>query len=169
MSVCQAHTRASTAQSSATGQISHHQHVDGNVPQHLWTPSNTWFLRPIRAHNPNGISIGSAVLAQMTAECHYTLQRDAPFPSKLSIPIGGSGPLSNTWFLRPTRVLNPKGISIGAAVFPGLTYVTDRQTDHATRSVTIVRIYVCSTAVAMRPNNTFTTCIWLMFIENSVM
>ena len=26
------------------------------------TPSNTWFLRPTRVHNPNGISIGSAVL-----------------------------------------------------------------------------------------------------------
>jgi len=24
----------------------------GNVPQHLWTPSNTRFLRSIRAHNP---------------------------------------------------------------------------------------------------------------------
>jgi len=29
--------------------------------------------------------------------------------------------------------------------------VTDRPTDHATRSVTIGRIYVCSTA--MQPNN----------------
>ena len=36
--------------------------------------------------------------------------------------------------------------------FAGLTSVTDRPTDHATRSVTIGRIYVGSTA--MRPNNT---------------
>ena len=28
----------------------------------VWAPSNTWFLEPNRAHNPNGISIGSAVL-----------------------------------------------------------------------------------------------------------
>jgi len=53
------------------------------------------------------------------------------------------------------RALNPNGISIGAAVFAGLTSETDRQTDrvtdHATRSVTIGRIYVRSTA--MRPNN----------------
>ena len=28
----------------------------------IWTPSNTWFLGSIRLHNPNGISIGSAVL-----------------------------------------------------------------------------------------------------------
>jgi len=59
----------------------------------------------------------------------------------------------------PTKVLNPKGSSIGAAVFAGLTSVTDRQTDrqtdrptdHATRSVRIGRIYVRSTA--MQPNN----------------
>ena len=45
---------------------------------------------------------------------------------------------------------NPNGISIGSAVFAGLTSVTDRSTDHATRSVRIGRIYVRSTA--MRPN-----------------
>ena len=35
--------------------------------------------------------------------------------------------------------------------FAGLTIVTDRQTDHATASVTIGSVYVRSTA--MRPNN----------------
>jgi len=58
------------------------------------------------------------------------------------------GPPSNTWFPGPTEVLNPNGTSIGAAVFAGLTSVTDRQTDrptdHATRLVTIGRIYVRS-------------------------
>jgi len=51
----------------------------------------------------------------------------------------------------PTQVLNSNGISIGSAVFAGLTSVTDRQTDrqtdHATRSLTIDRIYVRSTAM----------------------
>jgi len=51
----------------------------------------------------------------------------------------------------PTQVLNPNGSSIGAAVFAGLTSVTDRPTDHATWSVRIGRIYVHSTA--MQPNN----------------
>jgi len=41
--------------------------------------------------------------------------------------MGRSGPPSNTWFPGPTQVLNPNGISIGAAVFAGLTSVTDRQ------------------------------------------
>jgi len=36
---------------------------------------------------------------------------------------------SNTGFLGSTRVRIPNGISIGSAVFAGLTVVTDRQTD----------------------------------------
>jgi len=80
----------------------------------------------------------------MTAECAsaYTLQWDAPSPSKLPLLTGDltSGPLSNTWFPEPTRVLKPNSISIGAAVFAGLTSVTDRLTYHATRSVTIRRM-----------------------------
>jgi len=51
------------------------------------------------------------------------------------------GPPFNTWFPGPTRVLNPNGISIGSSVLARLTNVTDRPTDHATRSVTIDRIY----------------------------
>jgi len=86
-----------------------------------------------------------AVFAQMTAECRYTLQWDAPFPLKLAPSHGEIWTPSNTWFPRLTRVLNPNGILIGSAVLAGLTSVTDRPTDHATRSVTIDRIYVPST------------------------
>jgi len=68
-----------------------------------------------------------------------------PFPSlKIAPSHGGSGSTS-----RSTRVLNPNGISIGSAVFAGFTTVTDRATDHTTRSATIGHIYVRSTA--MRP------------------
>jgi len=55
-----------------------------------------------------------------------------PFPPKIAPSHGGSGPPSNTWFLGPTRVLNPNGISISAAVFTGLTNMTDQQTDRQT-------------------------------------
>ena len=76
-------------------------------------------------------------------------------PTKLSLPIWGSGPPSNTWFPGPTRVPSQNGISISSAIFAGLSSVTDRQTDwptdHATQSVTIGRIYIHSTA--MQPNN----------------
>jgi len=57
----------------------------------------------------------------------------------------------DTWFPGPTRVLNPNGISISSAVLAGLTSVTDRPTDHASRSATIDRIYVRGTA--MRSKN----------------
>jgi len=71
-------------------------------------------------------------------------------PSPQNCPsLWGIWTPSNTWFHGPTRVINPNDISIGSAVFAELTTVTDRQTDHATRSVTIDRIYVRSTA--MRP------------------
>ena len=46
-------------------------------------PHPTQFLRLIRAHNPNGIPIGSAVFAQTTVECPYTLQWDAHSPPKI--------------------------------------------------------------------------------------
>jgi len=48
-----------------------------------------------------------------------------PPPSKLPLPEMGSGPPSNTWFLEPTRVLKPNGISIGSTVFAGLASVID--------------------------------------------
>jgi len=71
--------------------------------------------------------------------------------SKLPLPIGESGPPSNTWFPGPTQLLNPNGISIGSAVLAGLISVTnrptDRPTDHAARSVTTDRIYERSTAM----------------------
>jgi len=95
----------------------------------IWTPSNSWFLGPVCAHNLNGITIGSAVFTQVTAECPYTLQQNASFPLKISLSHGGIWTPSNTWFPGPTWVLNPNAISIGSVVFAGLTNVTDRQTD----------------------------------------
>jgi len=64
---------------------------------------------------------------------------NCPFP-------WGTWTTFNMFFLGATRVHTPKDISIGSAVFTGLTVVTDRQivsqTDHAARSVTTGRIYV---------------------------
>jgi len=47
----------------------------------------------------------------------------------------------NTWFLMPIRVRNPNGISVGSAVFAGLTTVTDRPTRQTER----YRATVCVT------------------------
>jgi len=57
-------------------------------------------------------------------------------PLKIVPSHGGYGLPSNTCSLEPTRVLSLDGISISSAVFAGLTSVTNRQTDHATQSVT---------------------------------
>ena len=67
-----------------------------------------------------------------------------PFPLKIAPFHEGSGLLYNTWFPEPNRVLNLNGISIGSALFAGLTSVTDRQTDDTARSVATDRIYVRS-------------------------
>jgi len=59
------------------------------------------------------------------AENRYNLQWAALLPLKIALSHGGSGPPSNTWFLGSTRVRSPNGISIGRAVFAGLTTVTN--------------------------------------------
>jgi len=124
----------------------------GNVPQHLWTPIQhmipTAHPSPKPKRHPYRFS--RLCTHERRVSLYFTMGR--PFsPKKLPLPMGGSGLPSNTWFPGPTQVLNPNGSSIGAAVFAGITSVTDRPTDHATRSVRIGRIYVRSTA--MRPNN----------------
>jgi len=101
-------------------------------------PSNTWFLDHMRAQNPNDMSIGLAVFAQMIADyCPYTLN---VFPSKLPPCHGGSGPhvihgslgLPESSTQTATRSLQP--FLQGWLVW--LTDIlTDRPTDHATESV----------------------------------
>jgi len=119
-------------------------------------PHLTRFLGPIRAHKTNGISIGSAIFAQMTAECPCTLQWDAPSPLTIVPSHEGIWTPSNTWFPGPTRVLNQNGISIGSAVLAGLTSVTDRPTaDRPRYSVGNNRPHLpVRTSTVMRPNNT---------------
>jgi len=66
---------------------------------------------------------------------------------KIALSHEGSGPPSNTWFPGPTRVLNPNGISVGSAVFAGLSSVTDRQMDWQTVLLGLDRVDVRSTAM----------------------
>ena len=58
---------------------------------------------------------------------YFTIGRTCP-TQKLPLPPGGLGPQANKWFLGPTRVHNPNGISISPVVFAGLTLVSNRQT-----------------------------------------
>jgi len=118
--------------------------------------SNTWFLGPTRI----GISIDSAVSAQLTPERPYILQWTALSPQNCPYPLGdldSPSPEPKT----ASRSVQP--------LFTGLTTVTDRPTDRqttllsrwvswsltslfsTTQSVTIGQVYIRSTA--MRPNN----------------
>ena len=100
-------------------------------------PSNTWFQRPIRAHNPNGIPIGSAVFAQTTVECPYTLQWDAhsppeicPFPwgnLDLHVIHGSSGQRKSS--------TKTAARSVQPFLQGSLVWQTDRQTDRPRYSV----------------------------------
>jgi len=70
----------------------------------------------------------------------YTLQWADPFPSILPLPMG-IWTRTNTRFLGPTRVHNPKDISVGSTIFAGLhdrDRPTDRQTDHAVSVLTLI-------------------------------
>ena len=56
-------------------------------------PYNSWFLGPAWAHNPNAISIGSAVFEQITAECPLYFTMGHPFPPQNSpFPWGDLDP-----------------------------------------------------------------------------
>jgi len=54
-------------------------------------------------------------------------------PQKLPFIFGHLDPLSNAWFLGPTRVSRSNSISIGSAAFAGLTNVTNRQSQRQTQ------------------------------------
>jgi len=72
----------------------------------------------------------------VTAECTYTLLW-VPLLAQIVPDHVRSGPHLVIHGCLLTPVINPNGILIGSAIFAGLTTVTDRPTDHATRTVTI--------------------------------
>ena len=63
-------------------------------------PFNSWLLRPVRAHNRNGITIGSDVFAQVTAECPHALQW-VPLSQKIALPMADMDPHLTHDFLSP--------------------------------------------------------------------
>ena len=70
-------------------------------------PSNTWILGTTQVFIQNGISIGSAVFAQLTVECPITLQWAATFSPKIAPYRLGIGSPYKTWFLGPTWFIIP--------------------------------------------------------------
>jgi len=67
-------------------------------------PCNTWCFGHMQAHNRNGTWIGSAVFAQMTADCLSIWF--ACFALKIVPSHVGIWTPCNTWFIGPTRVRN---------------------------------------------------------------
>jgi len=104
-------------------------------PHHvIWTPSNSWFLVPVRAHNPNGIMLGSAVFALVTAECPCTLQWTAHPPQNCPFPWMDLDPNLIRGSLGPPESSTQ---TASRSVQPflqgwGLTSVTDRPSDTPT-------------------------------------
>jgi len=106
-------------------------------------PCLTQFLRPIRAHNPNGISIGSAVLHRWQQSVPILCNGTPLPPSKLPLPIGYLDPhLIHGSLGPPESWTQMASRSMQAFLQSSLVWQTDRPTDHATWSVTIGHIYV---------------------------
>jgi len=97
---------------------------------------NRW-LRIIISSGQSYLTIRCIAAAHGRYSLYFTM--DGSFPSKLPLLMGIWTP-SNTWFLWPTRVHNPRGISIGSAVLQCSRSWHLWQIDHAT-SVTVGRIY----------------------------
>jgi len=117
------------------------------LPWWIWTPSTTipWaHLSPQPKQHLNRFSLFRTDDCRVSL--YFTMGR--PLPIKIAHLHGECGLPSNTWFPGSTQVLNPNGISIASAVFTGLNSARDRLTDHTTWSVTIGRIYICSTGDA---------------------
>jgi len=66
---------------------------------------NLRFIRLTWVHNPNGKSIGSAVFAQVMAECSYTYTMGTPFPKTCPFPWGI---WTRIWFMIPWANPSPQ-------------------------------------------------------------
>ena len=64
-----------------------------------------------------------------TRSAVHILYAGPPFSTKLLLLLGIRTP---SFLGHITQIINPNGISIGSAVFAGLTIVTDRRTDKQT-------------------------------------
>jgi len=69
----------------------------------MYTPCNIYFFAPIRVHDPNGISIGSAVFctAHRRASLYFTM--GCPCPLKITRSHGGSRPYLIRCILCPPK------------------------------------------------------------------
>ena len=129
---------------------------------------------PTRVQIPNGISIGSAVFAQLTAVFLYsTMSRPFPVKSKLPLPIGNlDSHLKNGSFkfLGPTKVLNPPKRHLDLfsrfcrAHYCDSDRQTDRQTDLQTTLTVCNNRSQCVGSWHVRPSRYNMLCIYLFTV-----
>jgi len=120
------------------------QHMDGSV---IFTR-----LRQCAPKSASALYWWCPLLSRFKCINHQTCPGPAPLSSsKLFIHMWGSGPPSNTWFLRSTWVHIPNGNSISLAIFARLTVITGRPTDRPCYSVCTNRPHLAS--AAMQPTN----------------
>jgi len=105
-------------------------------------PCNIWCFGPMRAHNPSGTSIGSAVFAQMTAECPYT---GLPVsPSELFLPISiSTGLLWLPYGIGQTVIFLPCDFYLSSSFFFSSPNLTECKLDvyHTLRSKGWIKSY----------------------------
>jgi len=143
-----------------------HCRVSSGMPRYVFCPKNCAFawsdLQPHLIHGSFGPSDSksqlasrwfSRVFAKLTAQSRYTLQRAAPSPLIIVPSHGGSEPPSNTWSHPSPQLKRHHDRLNRFCTAHWCDRPTDRPTDHASRSVTVGRIYVRSTV--MRPKNTW--------------
>ena len=102
----------------------------GNVPQHRWIPILHMIPCAHLSPKPNGISICLALFAQMNAECHCTLQWDAPSPRKnCPFPWGNLDPhLIRGSLGPPESPIQTASRSVQPFLQDSLVWQTDRHT-----------------------------------------
>jgi len=136
--------------------------LSSGMPRHVLSPKNCPFAWGIWTHLIHA-SLGSSesttctasrsVQLLCTAHCRAILYNGSPSPPQNYLFPWRSRPhlIHGSLDSRVINLNDSNGISIGSAVFAGLTSVTDRPTDHTTQLIRVGCIYVRSTV--MRPNN----------------
>ena len=77
----------------------------------------------------------------------YTLQWAGICPPKIALFLKNTDPPPNPWFLWPTRVHIPNGISIGSAILAQLMVFTNRQSTQRPRCICSNKPHLCTACI----------------------
>ena len=108
--------------------------VQSYLPSHEGTLAlpgeHDWFLWPARAHNPNGITIGSADFCTDDRAVSLYFTMSLPFTLKIALPMGYLHPHSIYGSLDPPKSSTQMAFRLVQAFLQGsLVWQTNRQTN----------------------------------------